>query len=159
MIVVIMGVAGSGKSTVGRLLAQALDCPFLEGDTLHPPSNIEKMSSGQPLTDADRAPWLAAVHARIMQFAASGQSLVVACSALKQAYRDQLQAAVDNLRWVFLTGPEAVLRQRLEHRKGHFFKADLLASQLADLEPPTNAIVADIRRPPAVLAQQIRAAL
>lgn len=154
-----MGVSGSGKSTIGILLARALACPFLEGDSLHPPANIEKMSRGQPLTDADRAPWLAAIHARLLEADRTGHSLVVACSALKQSYRDTLSAGVPNLRWVYLTGPESVLRARLESRQGHFFKADMLASQLADLEPPANAIVADIRLPPAELTREILAAL
>ncbi len=143
MIVVIMGVAGAGKSTVGQLLAAELHCEFLDGDSLHPPANIEKMTRGVPLTDADRAPWLAAIHARIVESLQGGHSLVVACSALKQRYREALSDGVA-ITWVYLKGSEEVIRARLQHREHHFMKAQMLASQFADLDEPTNAIVIDV---------------
>jgi gluconokinase len=111
MIVVIMGVAGAGKSTVGELLAAQLGCDFLDGDSLHSPANIDKMTRGIPLTDADRAPWLAAIHARIVDFVHFHKDLVIACSALKQRYRDALAADVAII-WVYLKGSEEVIRAR-----------------------------------------------
>src|SRR5512142_3037918 len=140
MIIVIMGVAGAGKSTVGQLLAAELSCEFLDGDSLHPPANIEKMTRGIPLTDTDRAPWLAAIHARIVESFQRGQSLVVACSALKERYRETLADGV-SITWVYLRGSEEIIRARLLERQHHFFKAQMLTSQFADLEEPTDAIV------------------
>lgn len=158
MIVVIMGVSGAGKSTVGKLLATALGCAFLDGDSLHPPTNIEKMSHGVPLTDADRAPWLAAIHARIVESYQHGGSLVVACSALKQRYRETLARGVA-IAWVYLKGSEELMRARLQHRQHHFMTARLLASQFADLEEPGDAIVVDVEAAPAAAVQQILHAL
>jgi gluconokinase len=135
MMIVVMGVSGSGKSSVGTVLARTLGLPFLEGDALHPPANVAKMAAGVPLDDADRAPWLAAI-AGWMEAHPDG---VVACSALKRAYRDRLRAAAPALRIVALLLPERVLAERLGHRRGHFMPGSLLASQLATLEPPTAA--------------------
>src|SRR6185312_10601684 len=123
---------------------------FLEGDSLHPVANIEKMAQGHPLTDQDRAPWLAALRARLELAQSRGEALVATCSALKQRYRDFLSATVP-LVWVYLKGSEPLLRARLERRVGHYMKADMLASQLADLEEPGNApnvIVIDLDRVP-----------
>lgn len=158
MIIVIMGVAGSGKTTVGQLLGTALQCEFLDGDLLHSPANIEKMSHGIPLTDADRGPWLAAIHARIVGAFQRGECLVVACSALKRKYRDTLEAGV-TITWVYLKGSEKLIRGRLQHRQHHFMKAQMLASQFADLEEPTDAIVIDITVEPSVAVAQIVDAL
>lgn len=154
MIVVIMGVSGAGKSTVGKLLATALGCEFLDGDSLHPPANIEKMKHGVALTDADRAPWLAAIHARIVESYQHGGSLVVACSALKQQYRETLARGVA-IAWVYLKGSEELIRARLQRRQHHFKTTPLLASQFADLEEPADAIVVDVEVAPAVAVQQI----
>jgi gluconokinase len=154
MIVVIMGVAGSGKSTIGVPLAAALNCDFLEGDFLHPAANIAKMAHGIPLTDADRAPWLSKIHARILESDKNQASLVVACSALKQRYRDTLAEGVV-IHWVYLKGSEELIRGRIEHRLHHFMTAQMLASQYADLEEPKDAIVVDIEAPPTVAVQQI----
>jgi carbohydrate kinase (thermoresistant glucokinase family) len=148
-----MGVAGVGKTTVGQLLARELHCEFLDADTLHPPENIAKMSRGVPLTDEDRAPWLAAIHARMAQQSQS-EELVVACSALKQRYRDTLAEGLA-LTWVYLKGAEDAIRARLEARPGHFFKSRMLASQFADLEEPSDAIVIDSKLAPAEAVRQI----
>ena len=158
MIVVVMGVAGAGKSTIGQLLASELRCEFLDGDSLHPPANIQKMTMGIPLTDADRAPWLAAIHARIVEALQGGHSLVVACSALKQRYREALSDGVA-IAWVYLKGSEEVIRGRLQNREHHFMKAQMLASQFADLEEPADAIIIDVVVEPPVAVQQIVSAL
>jgi carbohydrate kinase (thermoresistant glucokinase family) len=136
MIVVVMGVSGAGKTTVGELLARRLGLPFVEGDDLHPPANVAKMAAGNPLTDAERAPWLRALAARIRAAAAAGLGLVVACSALRRSYREMLRAAAPGVRFVFLQGSRELLQRRLAARRGHFMAADLLDSQLATLEPP-----------------------
>ena len=132
MMVLVMGVSGSGKSSVGAALAARLGMPFLEGDALHPPANVAKMAAGVPLDDADRAPWLAAIAA----WMAARRDGVVACSALKRAYRDRLREAAPDLRVVALLPPERILAERLGHRVGHFMPGSLLASQLATLEAP-----------------------
>ena len=158
MIVVIMGVAGSGKSTVGQLLATELHFRFLDGDSLHPPANIQKMAHGIPLTDTDRAPWLAAVHARIVESFRRGEHLVVACSALKQRYRDTLNCGA-TIAWVYLKGSYALTLERLQRRQHHFMRAQMLDSQFADLEEPTNAIIVDVAVEPSVALRQIVSAL
>ena len=157
MIAVIMGVSGSGKSTVGQLLAAELHCEFLDGDSLHPAANIEKMSHDIPLTDADRAPWLDAIHVHILESFQRGDHLVVACSALKQRYRDTLAEEVA-ITWVYLKGSYPLLLERLRHRQHHFMKPEMLASQFADLEEPADAIVIDVSvEPTAAVSQIVRA--
>jgi gluconokinase len=158
MIIVVMGVAGAGKSSIGQLLASELRCEFLDGDSLHPPANIHKMTVGIPLTDADRVPWLAAIHARIVESFERGRNLVVACSALRQHYRETLANGV-SITWVYLKGSEEVIRARLLERQHHFMKAEMLASQFADLEEPTDAIVIDVEMPPSVAAREVLGAL
>lgn len=155
--VVVMGVSGCGKSTVGRLLARALDVAFVEGDDWHSPQNIAKMAAGQPLTDADRQGWLQALAGRLAQAHAQGQGLVLACSALRRSYRDRLRAGTPGLQFLLLHGERALLAQRLAMRQGHYMPAALLDSQLATLEPPQageNIQVADLRLAPQVLVQQ-----
>ncbi len=154
MIVVLMGVSGSGKTTVGTMLAAALQCCFLEGDSLHPAANVEKMSHGIPLTDADRAPWLAAIRSHILAAVEHGQCLVVACSALKQQYRDFLSQGTD-LTWVYLKGSQELIAERMRERHHHYMKAGMLRSQFADLEEPADALVADISDPPEVILRQL----
>jgi gluconokinase len=154
MIVVVMGVAGSGKTTIGIMLAEALGCPFLEGDALHPAANVEKMSRGIPLTDADRAPWLAAIREHILAALQKGQCLVVACSALKQQYRDFLSRG-SHITWVYLKGTQELIASRIEHRRQHYMKPGMLPSQFADLEEPGDALVVDISPPPAVILQHL----
>lgn len=148
---VVMGVAGSGKSTVGAALARALGVDFVEGDAYHPPENVERMSRGVPLTDEDRAGWLRALAARIGEARAAGSGLVVTCSALKRSYRDVLRAAAPELRFVFLRGPRPLVAERLAGRRGHFMPPSLLDSQLATLQEPTpdeGAWVCDVAAPP-----------
>lgn len=135
-IVVVMGVAGSGKTSIGSALARALGWGFAEGDTFHSAANVAKMAAGTPLTDDDRRPRLDAIAARIRQQVTAGRSAVVACSALKRRYRDRLREAWPSLRVVYLQGDRAVLESRLGARTSHFFPKRLLESQLADLEPP-----------------------
>jgi gluconokinase len=152
MVILIIGVAGSGKTTIGAMLANALKCPFLEGDALHPAKNIDKMSRGIPLTDADRAPWLAAIHSRI-KAVARGLDLVVACSALRQQYRTLLAEDVPIV-WVYLKVSPALARARLKHRD-HFMKADMVPSQFDALEEPTDALVVDGSAPPNAIVEEI----
>lgn len=154
MIIVLFGVAGSGKSTIGKKLAGAVNCAFLEADALHSPASIEKMSGGTPLTDDDRKPWLAAIHSRLLDFARRGKDLVVACSALKRQYRQVLSDGV-SITWVYLKASQDVLRLRLERRPSHFMKSDMLASQFDDLEAPSDGIVVDADRAPDVVVAQI----
>jgi carbohydrate kinase (thermoresistant glucokinase family) len=143
--VVVMGVSGSGKTTVGAALADALGLPFVDGDALHPAANVAKMAAGIPLDDADRAPWLDAVGAVL----AAGP-VVVACSALRRVYRDRLRAAAPGLLLVFLDGSREVLAARMAARPGHFMPASLLDSQLATLERPDldeHPVTVDIAAP------------
>lgn len=135
-ILIVMGVSGSGKSVVGRALARRLDLPFLDGDDLHPPGNLAKMRAGHPLDDTDRSAWLDAIAERIDRQLASGQGCVVACSALKRAYRERLVRAREAVRIVFLDGAPALIADRLGARRGHFMPPALLGSQLAALERP-----------------------
>jgi gluconokinase len=158
MIVLLMGVSGSGKSTVGRALAAELDWPFLDADTLHPQANVAKMASGIPLTDADRWPWFDRIVAEMRRYAAAGKNVVVACSALKQAYRDRL-ANGGPVRFVYLKGEAETIAPRLAGRTGHFMPPTLLASQFATLEEPDDAIVVDIAQPVAAQVEAITRAL
>ena len=139
MIVVVAGVAGSGKTTVGQLLARRLGWQFADGDNFHPAANVAKMRAGLPLTDDDRKPWLAAMEAWMDDIIASGQSAVLACSALKRKYRDDLVGQREQAVMVFLTITQAEDEARVLARKGHFFHEPLLASQFAALEPPDPA--------------------
>lgn len=153
--VIVMGVAGCGKSSVGMRLAEALDLPYQEGDELHPPANIDKMSEGTPLTDEDRWPWLDLIGQRIAEHAATG--IVVTCSALKKSYRDRLrEAAGGRLAFVFLDGSKELLTQRMGNRTGHFMPTTLLDSQLATLERPdgeAGVVIVDIDNTPAAITE------
>jgi carbohydrate kinase (thermoresistant glucokinase family) len=157
-ILVVMGVSGAGKTTVGELIAERLGWPFVDGDDLHPQANIDKMRSGVPLTDADRGPWLAAIGDWIDARAKVAQPGVVACSALKRAYRDRLRDGRPQVRIVYLRGAQPEIAERLAHRAGHFWPAKLLASQFADLEEPgpdENPIVVDIGATPEAVAKAV----
>jgi gluconokinase len=135
-VLVVMGVSGSGKSTIAEHLAAHLGWRYVDGDLFHPPANVAKMSAGHPLTDEDRWPWLRAIAAEIDRLAAAGERAVVACSALKRAYRDILVHGRDDVRIVFLDGTKDLVAQRLAARKGHFMPPGLLDSQFRTLEPP-----------------------
>lgn len=157
MVIVLMGVSGSGKTTIGEKLAADLGWEFVEGDDYHPPENVAKMKGGTPLTDADRKPWLTALRQRIDAACAGGEDLVVACSALKDEYREYLERDDPAcVRYVYLHGSEELIRERLEARKGHFMNPDLLRSQFAALEPPTGEVTVNVAPPPAAVAADIR---
>jgi gluconokinase len=148
---VVMGVSGSGKSVIGAAFAHALGGDFVEGDGYHTSANIERMASGIPLTDDDRAEWLRSLAERIREAKDSGTGLVVSCSALKRSYRDILRGAASQLQFVLLQGPRALLAERLASRGGHYMPPSLLESQLATLEEPSadeQAWVCDIRDSP-----------
>jgi gluconokinase len=136
MIIIVAGVSGSGKSTVGALLAGRLGWPFVDGDLLHPPANIAKMRRGEPLTDEDRLPWLRAIGAYLDEQIAAGRSAIVACSALKRSYRDLLLSGRPDARIAFLRIDRETAARRLAARHGHFFNPGLIDSQFADLELP-----------------------
>jgi len=136
MIVVVMGVCGCGKSTIGRKLAERLDAAFIEGDELHPASNTDKMAAGIPLDDTDREPWLDAIAAKAAELLSGAPCVVVSCSALKRRYRDRLRRSGQDLRLVHLTGSKSLLQSRMNERRGHFMPAGLLDSQLATLQVP-----------------------
>jgi len=149
---VIMGVCGSGKSTIGARLARDLDLDFVEGDDLHPPDNVKRMAAGTPLTDDDRRGWLLAIGTRLRDAKRAGRGLVVSCSALKRSYRDLLRSVGDDtVRFVYLAGSRALLAERMAQRREHFMPPSLLESQLAILEEPSpdeHAWVCDIRETP-----------
>ena len=155
MVIVVMGVSGSGKTTVGQLLATALRAEFAEGDAYHPPANIEKMRRGIPLDDADRWPWLEILRAEIDRWLAAERTVVLACSALKQRYRDVLAKGRPGVRFVYLEGDKRLIRDRLDRRRGHYMPASLLDSQLAALEPPADAIKVDVAGTPEAIAAEV----
>jgi gluconokinase len=150
-----MGVCGCGKTTIGEALAQALGWPFFDADEFHPDANVAKMASGQPLTDADRWPWLDRIAEESQRVLARGEHAVLACSALKQAYRARLQRAGD-VRIVYLKGDQATIAARLAERRHKYMPASLLPSQFAALEEPADAFVVDIRQSIAAQVQCIR---
>ena len=150
-----MGVAGSGKTTVGTLLAQKLGWRFADADDFHSPANVEKIRKGIGLTDADREPWLQSLRAAIVQWIAGRRSVVLACSALKRSYRSELEAG-PQVRFVYLKGGASLIASRLEARRGHFANEQILASQLSDLEEPENAVTVGIAGMPSEIAKEIR---
>jgi gluconokinase len=147
VIVIVMGVSGSGKSYLGNALAEATDWAFAEGDDYHSDANKAKMAAGIPLTDADRGPWLATLHEVLAGWHARGQSGILACSALKESYREELMAGIPEVRFVWLDPSRAVLAERMAHRPGHFMPPGLLDSQLATLEPPAGVLRLDGSEP------------
>jgi gluconokinase len=147
MIVVVMGVSGCGKSTVAGLLAHELRCTFLDGDDFHSATNRAKMQAGTPLTDADREPWLEDIRASIEEANKDGRSLVIACSALKAAYRDVLRGEMRDVQFVYLKADFGLLQERLQMRKDHFFNPALLQSQLDTLEEPSDAVTVNVSLP------------
>ncbi|MGY4643227.1 gluconokinase [Cellulomonas sp. URHB0016] len=160
--VVVMGVAGSGKTTVARILAARLDRPLGEADEFHPPENVAKMAAGTPLVDEDRWPWLRAIRDWLTAHARDGRSTVVTCSALRVTYRDVLREAEGRVRFVHLAAPEALIEDRMEARTGHFMPPELLPSQYRTLEPLTDAedgFVVPVDVPPDAVAQRVLDAL
>jgi carbohydrate kinase (thermoresistant glucokinase family) len=157
-ILIVMGVSGSGKTTVARLIADALGVDFLEGDAFHPRANVEKMKSGTPLTDDDRWPWLEAIAAKIDQWRAEGKGGVITCSALKRAYRRILIGERSNVRLVYLKGSHELIHQRMASRRGHFMPVKLLESQFATLEEPGSderPVVVDVGGTPEEIAAAV----
>ncbi len=155
-VIVVMGVSGAGKTAVGNALARRLGYDFVEGDDYHPPANLDKMSRGEALDDDDRRGWLEALAAAIGDWRAAGCDVVLSCSALKRSYREMLGQGV---RVVYLRGDEELIRRRLAARRGHFMPPGLLASQLAALEEPTDALTIDITEDPETLAAALAAKL
>jgi gluconokinase len=155
---VVMGVSGTGKSSIGLQLAMALKVPFIEGDTFHSYANVAKMSAGVPLTDSDRADWLQALHGQIRGAREHGNGLVLSCSSLKRQYRDLLRSADPELCFAHLAGPREVIAARMAARADHYMPASLLDSQLSALEPleaDEAGLVLDIVQPPALLVKEI----
>ncbi|MEG4112899.1 MULTISPECIES: gluconokinase [unclassified Microcoleus] len=159
MITIVMGVSGSGKTTVGKLLAQSLNCDFSDADDFHPSANIEKMSCGIPLEDADRLPWLLELQAAIDWWLWEDRNVVLACSALKASYREMLCRDQQRMKIVYLKCSFEVLAARLTSRENHYMKTDLLLSQLDTLEEPEDAIIIDASQPLEVILRQIRSHL
>lgn len=152
---VIMGVSGSGKSSLGKALADHLGWDFYDADDFHPPANVAKMSSGIPLNDEDRAPWLASLHDLIESCLREDRPGVLACSALKERYRQTLLAGNAGVQLVYLKGSYELMRSRMVHRPGHYMKANMLQSQFDALEEPHNALTVDAARPLDELVSQI----
>jgi gluconokinase len=155
MILVVMGVTASGKSTVGRRAAARLGWPFYDADDFHPPENIAKMSRGEPLTDDDRAPWLDAIHRSIVEHDRNARPAIYACSALKARYRQVLRGDLTTVHFVYLKGDVETLQARLDHRKGHFMPRTMLPSQLAALEEPADALTLDAGSPSRDLVDRV----
>src|SRR5215813_6748979 len=159
--IIIFGVSGAGKTTVGKLLARELGWRFIEADDFHPATNIEKMRSGRPLTDEDRWPWLDCLRKEVEQLLFTGENAVLACSALKRAYRDRLRVS-DEVKFVFLRGDYALVEKQLRSRHGHFMNPVLLQSQFDDLEEPQpdeNVLTIELARTPKEIVEIFKAKL
>jgi gluconokinase len=159
MVLIVMGVTGAGKTTIGRALATSLGWEFHDGDDLHSEASKRKMHRGIALDDSDRAPWLSALRKLIEAMLSEGRNGVVACSALKQSYRDELVLDPNSVKVVYLKGSQQVIAERLHHRGRHFMNPDLLQSQFDALEEPRDAIVADVSGSPEAIVNAIRARL
>lgn len=159
MIIVVMGVAGSGKTRVGHALAERLGWPFFDADDFHSRENVAAMSAGVPLSEMDREPWLAALRALVLRLDGAGSHAVLACSALRASFRDRLREGVADLRYVYLRGDEELIARRLVARTNHFMPPDLLASQFAALEEPEDELVLDASQEPEAIIDSIRRAL
>jgi len=161
VILIVFGVSGAGKTTVGKMLAEQLEWRFLEADDFHPAANIEKMRNSHPLTDEDRWPWLDCLRKQIEQLLSAGENAVLACSALKRAYRDRLRVN-DEVKFVFLRGDYALVEKQLRSRHGHFMNTALLQSQFDDLEQPQpdeNVLTIELGRTPEEIVERIEAKL
>ena len=155
MIVIVMGVVGAGKTTIGQLLAEQLSWAFVDADEFHPLANVEKISHGIGLSDQDRAPWLKSLHEAIVQWIAAKRNVVLACSALKRSYRLEL-AAGPEVKFVYLKGSTRLIRERLRSREGHFASEQILASQFQDLQEPDQALTVEISPTPKQIVAEIR---
>ena len=158
MIVIVMGVCGTGKTTVGRLIAERIGARFEEGDRFHPKANVEKMSRGEPLDDEDRWPWLESIGRSIDEWQRAGEDVILACSALKERYREILLGGRPDMRLVHLFGTQALISERMAQRRHHFMPPSLVPSQFAALEPPApgeHVIAADVVRPPEAIAAEV----
>jgi len=155
MFIIIMGVSGSGKTTIGKALAKSLGYSFYDGDDFHPPANVAKMAKGIPLTDEDRAGWLQEMAAVIAKGLVRGEDGVIACSALKEKYREVLRVDPRQVRLVYLKGSYETIKTRMKKRQGHFMNAALLQSQYETLEEPGDALVVDVSRTPEEIVQNI----
>jgi len=154
MVIILMGVSGCGKTTVGKLLSKQTGLPFFDADDFHPPENVRKMESGQPLNDEDRQPWLEILSEKISEWNRSSGA-ILACSALKETYREILRSGEGNTGFVYLNGSRSVIFDRMKLREGHYMPPELLDSQFEALEEPKNALVVDIRHAPEEIAKQI----
>ena len=154
MIIILMGVSGCGKTTVGQILANKLNMPFMDADDFHPPENVEKMNKGKPLTDADRYPWLKCLADNIIKWNRTGGA-VLACSALKEKYRKILSSGNPEVFYVYLKGEKNLIFDRMKKRKGHYMPLSLLDSQFKALEEPENVITVSIKKTPQEIAGQI----
>lgn len=159
MIILVMGVSGSGKTTIGKLLAEALHWTFSDADSFHSPENVEKMRSGIPLTEADRTPWLQNLQTAIKTWLQNNQNVVLACSALKDSYRQILLVDSNLIKIVYLKGSYELIKKRLQERQNHYMSATLLDSQFHTLEEPLDTLSIDIAESPQVIVQNIRTAL
>jgi gluconokinase len=155
MIILVMGVAGSGKTTIGQLLAESLHWDFRDADDFHSQENIAKMRDGIPLTDTDRIPWLLAMQAAIQDWLQNNQNVVLACSALKKDYRQFLLFDEEHIKLVYLKGSLQTIQKRLKARQNHFMGEKLLQSQFNTLEEPENAIIVDVSQPPEAIMQLV----
>ena len=156
---IVMGVSGSGKTTIGEMLAEHFDCPFFDADDFHPKENVEKMAQGTPLNDEDRKPWLERLNKLLSEHLERGESVVLACSALKQSYRDLLSSDNDVAKFIYLKGSYDLILRRMQARENHYMKADMLKSQFETLEEPQNALAIDIDAAPETITAQIIASL
>ncbi|OKH43735.1 gluconate kinase [Calothrix sp. HK-06] len=156
MIILMMGVSGSGKTTIGKALAKSLGWEFSDADLYHSTANIEKMSHGIPLTDIDRFTWLQTLHQMMNQWLDAHKNVVLACSALKESYRQMLFVNCEQVKLIYLKGSFALIADRLEHRSNHFMKKEMLKSQFDVLEEPQNSIQVDISKPLKDIVQEIR---
>lgn len=159
MIILVMGVSGSGKTTVGKLLADSLDWQFSDADAFHSPENVEKMRRGIPLSEADRTPWLKDLQTAIKQWLQEDKNVVLACSALKDSYRQFLILDSDRIKLIYLKGSYELIQKRLQERRNHYMPEKLLESQFDTLEEPLDAICIDAAASPQVIVQKIRTAL
>ncbi|MEL7036150.1 MAG: gluconokinase [Cyanobacteria bacterium J06592_8] len=159
MIIIVMGVSGSGKTKIGQQLAEGLNFQFRDADEFHSADNIEKMGNNIPLTDEDRQPWLETMQAEIERWLEDNQNVVLSCSALKEKYRQMLWRDPDQMKLVYLQGSYTLIAERLKNRQDHFMKADLLKSQFSDLEEPKEGIWVDISQTPSEIVREIREVL